>query len=213
MACKATSLLIVDPQEVLWLGMKTLLSCHPWQIIAEADDGREALGLVKIHRPNVVILEHCLNSLNGLDLTNLISQEWPDTRIILFTSKISNYLIYDYLRSGASGIILKTDDFDDLVTAVSHSLLKRRHFSSSISEFIVKKLSVDSDNQTDALTLRERQVAQLIAEGNMNKKVAYTLGVSSKTIETHRASIMNKLNLVSTAQLVRYAVRNNLVAI
>lgn len=204
-------ILLAEPQEVLRIGMKTLLSRPDRHVVGEADDGREALEMAAICQPDLIILEHNLDSLNGMDLTRLVLENLPSTKVVLFTTHINDDLIIGYMRSGVKGIVLKTDDFHELRIAVERALLGKPYFSSSISEVLVRKLSVAPEQEPHALTSRERQVAQLIAEGRLNKQVAHILGVSAKTIEAHRSSIMNKLNFGSIAQLVRYAVRNNLV--
>lgn len=211
MASRSTGIILVDPQEVLRLGVRSLVSGEEWQVIGEADDGRDGLHLVDLHRPELVILEHPLPSLNGLDLTKAILMAHPKSRVILFTSRITDSIIGEYIRVGVAGIVLKTDDFEEMLKAIRKALRGKRHYSPRISESMVGKILNTQEQDSSALTARERQVVQLISEGQLNKQAAHTLGVSCKTIETHRASAMQKLNLASTAQLVRYAVRNHIV--
>ncbi|TCU57884.1 LuxR family two component transcriptional regulator [Novosphingobium sp. PhB57] len=214
MATKLSSVMVVDQQEVFRLGVKTLLECkEQWKVVADAADGREALNLAATVQPDLVILDHTLPSLNGIDLSRCLRERLPALNIILFTSFITDDLVMDYISAGVRAIVLKTDSFDQLVAAARNVQLGKAYISSSMSEFVAEKLFQPVNLRQQTLTCRERQVVQLVAEGQMNKQVAHILGVSAKTVETHRAAAMNKLNFVSVSQLVRYAVRNNLVSI
>ncbi|MGO4167792.1 response regulator [Novosphingobium sp. YAF33] len=214
MATKLSSVMVVDQQEVFRLGVKTLLERkEQWKVVADAADGREALNLAATVQPDLVILDHTLPSLNGIDLSRCLRERLPALNIILFTSFITDDLVMDYIGAGVRAIVLKTDSFDQLVAAARNVQLGKAYISSSMSEFVAEKLFQPVNLRQQTLTCRERQVVQLVAEGQMNKQVAHILGVSAKTVETHRAAAMNKLNFVSVSQLVRYAVRNNLVSI
>ncbi|TDW64527.1 LuxR family two component transcriptional regulator [Novosphingobium sp. PhB55] len=214
MATKLSSVMVVDQQEVFRLGVKTLLERkEQWKVVADAADGREALNLAATIQPDLVILDHTLPSLNGIDLSRCLRERLPALNIILFTSFITDDLVMDYISAGVRAIVLKTDSFDQLVAAARNVQLGKAYISSSMSEFVAEKLFQPVNLRQQTLTCRERQVVQLVAEGQMNKQVAHILGVSAKTVETHRAAAMNKLNFVSVSQLVRYAVRNNLVSI
>lgn len=214
MAQRLAKIMIVDQQEVLRLGVReTLGAHHEWEVAGEAMDGEETLALARDLHPDLIVLEHCLKFVNGLDLTRRLKNELPATRVILYTSCFTDDLMIEYIRAGARGIVLKTDNLEELRVAARKVLAGKSYFSSAISEILVNKLSLTDDNTPSALTPRERQVVQLISEGQMNKQIAYILGLSTKTIETHRASAMSKLNFMTTAQLVRYAVRNNLVSV
>ncbi|MGH6745069.1 response regulator [Novosphingobium sp.] len=214
MATKLSSVMVVDQQEVFRLGVKTLLERkEQWKVVADAADGREALNLAATVQPDLVILDHTLPSLNGIDLSRCLRERLPALNIILFTSFITDDLVMDYISAGVRAIVLKTDSFDQLVAAARNVQLGKAYISSSMSEFVAEKLFQPVNLRQQTLTCRERQVVQLVAEGQMNKQVAHILGVSAKTVETHRAAAMNKLNFVSVSQLVRYAVRNNLVSI
>nr|WP_314466979.1 response regulator transcription factor [uncultured Novosphingobium sp.] len=214
MATKLSSVMVVDQQEVFRLGVKTLLERkEQWKVVADAADGREALNLAAAVQPDLVILDHTLPSLNGIDLSRCLRERLPALNIILFTSFITDDLVMDYISAGVRAIVLKTDSFDQLVAAARNVQLGKAYISTSMSEFVAEKLFQPVNLRQQTLTCRERQVVQLVAEGQMNKQVAHILGVSAKTVETHRAAAMNKLNFVSVSQLVRYAVRNNLVSI
>lgn len=214
MATKLSSVMVVDQQEVFRLGVKTLLERkEQWKVVADAADGREALNLAATVQPDLVILDHTLPSLNGIDLSRCLRERLPALNIILFTSFITDDLVMDYISAGVRAIVLKTDSFDQLVAAARNVQLGKAYISSSMSEFVAEKLFQPVNLRQQTLTCRERQVVQIVAEGQMNKQVAHILGVSAKTVETHRAAAMNKLNFVSVSQLVRYAVRNNLVSI
>lgn len=213
MACKESEILLVDQQEVLRLGIKaTLETHHAWKVTGEAEDGEQALEIARKLKPDLVILEHSLRHTNGVNLVLNLRKEMPEIKFLLYTAKCKENIFVEFIRAGVRGIVLKSDDLEQLKVAVKIALVGKVHFSSSISQIMLDKLSFQRQEPA-TLTARERQVVQLISEGKMNKQVAYHLGLSAKTVETHRASVMSKLNLVSTAQLVRYAVRNDLVAV
>lgn len=208
----AARILIGDHQEVLRIGVRDLISSiHDIDMVAEASDGLEALELARSCKPDIAIVEHALQGLNGLDLTRRLQKELPATRVIVYTACFTEDLLVDYVRAGAHGVVLKIDRLDDLKIAMKRVLMGKTYFSSSIYEALAHRLAQTQGKEGSILTPRERQIVQLVCEGHMNRQIAYVLGVSPKTVETHRAAAMSKLSFTSTAQLVRFAVRNNLV--
>ena len=151
--------------------------------------------------------------MNGLELTRALKQEFPRIEILIYTMHDREDLLVEVLRAGARGYVLKSDSGQHLQSAVEALSLRKPYFSAAISETLLDhyvKSSVAGSNVA-TLTPREREIVQLIAEGKINKQIAHLLDISVKTVETHRAAAMHKLKLGTTAELVRYAVRNNIV--
>jgi DNA-binding NarL/FixJ family response regulator len=207
-------ILIADDHAAIREGIRSLLASHPnWQIVGEASDGHEALRLARQLQPDITILDYSLPLMNGLELTRTIKRELPRTEILIYTMHDREELLVDILRAGARGYVLKSDTGSHLVAAIEALSLRKPYFSSEISETLLDHF-VDScrpEGNISSLTSREREIVQLIAEGKINKQIAHILDISVKTVETHRATAMHKLKLRSTAELVRYAVRNNIV--
>jgi DNA-binding NarL/FixJ family response regulator len=195
-------------------GVRSLLESHPaYQVIAEAGDGREALDLAREGKPDIAILDYSLPLMNGLELTRSIKHDLPRTEVLIYTMHDRESILIDVLRAGARGYVLKSDSGAHLIAAVAALARHKPYFSGAISETLLEHF-IESDHSTDKsvmLTAREREIVQLIAEGKLNKQIAHMLNISVKTVETHRAAAMHKLKLRSTAELVLYAVRNNIV--
>jgi DNA-binding NarL/FixJ family response regulator len=210
-------ILIVDDHAVVRRGVRSLLESQPgWEVCGEAATGREAVDLAKHVQPDVVVMDLSLPELNGLDATRQILKESPRSEIVVLTMHHSEELARDMLQAGARGYVLKSDADQNLVAAIE-SLRKHKPFlTSSVTAFVLDEYTRRADTQDDgvghaAVTAREREIIQLLAEGRSNKEAASTLGISVKTIETHRANIMRKLRLRSVSELVRYAIRNKIV--
>jgi DNA-binding NarL/FixJ family response regulator len=209
-----TRILIADDHEVVRRGVRAVLEARPgYEIVAEACDGGVAVDEAIDKKPDVAILDFSLPVLNGLDATRKIRSGSPHTEILIFTMHDSETIIRDVLQAGARGYVLKTDADGQLREAV-HALAEHHpYFSWRVSEALLEEFleKATRSSSTGALTSREREVVQLIAEGKSNKEIGRLLDLSVKTVETHRASAMRKLGFSSTADLVRYAVRNHLV--
>lgn len=186
---------------------------HGWRIVAEASNGHEALALAHETQPDVAIIDYSLPQMNGLELTKALRREMPRTEVLVYTMHDREDIVQKVLRAGARGYVLKSDPGPDLIAAVEALLIHKPYFSAAVSETLLEHFLDSSGARSDASTLtnREREVVQLIAEGKINKEMAHMLDISIKTVETHRASVMHKLNLRTTADLVRYAVRNNII--
>lgn len=211
----ATSrILIADDHQAMRQGVRSLLESHPaYQVIAEAGDGREALNLARENKPDIAILDYSLPLMNGLELTRSIKHDMPRTEVLIYTMHDRESILIDVLRAGARGYVLKSDSGAHLIAAVAALARHKPYFSGAISETLLEHF-IESDHSSDKsvmLTAREREIVQLIAEGKLNKQIAHMLNISVKTVETHRAAAMHKLKLRSTAELVLYAVRNNIV--
>ena len=207
-----TRILIADDHVVVRLGLRQIIETHSgWHVVAEAENGKDAIAKSLETKPDVAVLDYSLPLMNGCDATKQILARLPKTEILIFTMHDSECLFNELLRAGAHGYLLKTDARKYLIRAVETLAMHRPFFTGTASEVLLESYRRRPERVRSVLTDRERGVVQLIAEGNTNKQVANQLGISLKTVETHRASIMRKLNLLSSAALVRYAVRNNIV--
>ncbi len=215
----ALSILIADDHDVVRRGLKSLLESRlGWEVCAEASDGREAVELVKKFEPQVVVLDVTMPELGGLEATRQILGVLPRTEILILTMHESEELVGEVLEAGARGYVLKTDTGRDLLRAVEAVSEHKPFFNTKIAEMVLhgyldrKRQPVAARSQPGSLTAREREVIHLLAEGKSNKQVATILGIATKTAEAHRLNIMRKLNLHSIAEVVRYAVRNQLLS-
>lgn len=187
-----------------------------WEVCGEAVDGRKAVALAEKLTPDVVVLDISMPELNGLDAAQQIKRALPKTEVLIFTGEESEQLIHDVFAAGARSYILKSDISQHLVAAIRALGQHKHYFTSRISEVVFARYldgtSGAGQDKTEGLTPREREVVQLLAEGKGNKQVASVLGISIKTVETHRSTVMRKLRLDSFADLVRYAIRNKIIA-
>jgi DNA-binding NarL/FixJ family response regulator len=206
-------ILIVDDHDAIRRGVRQLLETKPYfQVIAEAADGRSALSLAKETRPDIAILDYSIPELNGLDLSHALKREFPRIEILLYTMHDREEIIMDVLRAGVRGLVLKSDADNHLLAALDALSIHRSYFSGAVSDALLSQfLESKPHSVAISLTHREREVVQQVAEGRINKEIAFRLCISIKTVETHRASAMRKLKLRTTADLVRYAVRNQLI--
>jgi DNA-binding NarL/FixJ family response regulator len=210
-------IIVVDDHAVVRRGVRALLESQPgWEVVAEATTGREAVALARQLRPDIVILDLSLPELNGLDATRQILKEAPRTEVLVLTMHHSEELARNVLHVGARGYVLKSDADDDLIAAVESLRQHRPFLTSTVTEFVLDDYLKRPDGTDDRpphaiVTVRERELIQLLAEGKSNKEAAVSLGLSVKTIETHRANLMRKLHFRSVSDLVRYAIRNNIV--
>ncbi|MDV2983833.1 UNVERIFIED_CONTAM: response regulator transcription factor [Methylobacteriaceae bacterium AG10] len=208
------TILIVDDHSAIRRGVRAILEGRDgFEVVAEAGTGVEAIDLAARHQPNVAVIDYSLPAMNGSQLARRIREASPRTEILVYTMHESDALIRDVLGAGARGYLLKSDADQHLVAAVESLAHRQPYFTSRVNEALLAHYLAHpgEGSELDALTAREREVVQLIAEGNSSKQVSAALAISLKTVETHRASAMHKLGLCSTAALVRYAVRNKLV--
>ena len=210
-------ILVVDDHAVVRRGVRSLLESHEgWEVCGEATTGRDAVEQSRQLRPDVVVMDLSLPELNGLDATRQILKDGPGIEVLVLTMHHSEELAGDVLRAGARGYILKSDADENLITAVD-TLRRHKPFLTStvtgfvLDHFVGRSDGVEADVSPIRVTSREREIIQLVAEGRSNKETASTLGISVKTVEAHRASIMRKLQLRALSDLVRYAIRNKIV--
>lgn len=213
-------LLVADDHEIVRKGLRSLLEAQPgWHVTAEASDGREAVEKAKELKPDVTVLDIGMPSLNGLEATRQMLKNDARAKILILTMHESDPLIRDVLDAGARGYVLKTDASRDLVTAVNAVRSNKTFFTAKVAQMVLdgyldttpKKEKPVVESPKTRLTPRQREIVQLLAEGKSSKEVAVQLGLSVKTAETHRANIMRRLDCHSVSELVRYAVRNNII--
>ena len=208
-------ILIVDDHAVVRRGIRALLESEQgFTVAGEATNGREAVEMARQLQPEVIVMDLTLPELNGLDAARQILKDAPRIEILVLTMHHSEELARDVLQAGARGYVLKSDADQSLIAAVKSLRDHKPFLSPNVTEFVLDDYLRRNDGSDGALadvTTREREIIQLLAEGNSNKEAAATLGISVKTIEAHRANIMRKLRLRSVTELVRYAIRNNIV--
>jgi DNA-binding NarL/FixJ family response regulator len=207
-----TRIMIADDHDVVRSGLRAILDGQPgWEVVGEAEDGRQAVEIAAEVAPDIAVLDYQLPLINGIEATRQIRAHRPQTEVLIFTMHDSELLIRELLQAGARGYLLKSDARKFLIAAIESLAAHKPFFTGKVSEALLETYLAKGEQSDSALTARETAVIQLIAEGNSNKRIAEVLGISTKTVETHRASAMRKLNVSSTASLVRYAIRNKLV--
>jgi DNA-binding NarL/FixJ family response regulator len=207
-----TRIMIADDHDVVRSGLRAILDGQPgWEVVGEAEDGRQAVEIAAEVAPDIAVLDYQLPLINGIEATRQIRAHCPRTEVLIFTIHDSELLIRELLQAGARGYLLKSDARKFLIAAIESLSAHKPFFTGKVSEALLETYLAKGEQSDGPLTARETSVIQLIAEGNSNKRIAEVLGISTKTVETHRASAMRKLNVSSTASLVRYAIRNKLV--
>jgi DNA-binding NarL/FixJ family response regulator len=207
------NILLADDHEVMRLGVKDLLQAHPgWQVCAEASDGRQAVALAGVHHPDVAVVDVSMPELNGIETARQIRRVSGRTAVLLFSFHQTESDVADAMAAGASGFVLKSEAARRLEAAVEAVALGATCFPEKArpaGAALETRSSVPA--HPPRLTPREREIAQLLAEGKSNWCVAKILGISTRTVETHRSKIMQKLGLRSVVELVHWAVRNGMV--
>jgi DNA-binding NarL/FixJ family response regulator len=207
-----TRILIADRQASVRSALRATLEAHPnWEVVAEAADGKVAIVKAIETKPDVIVLDFSLPLVDGLEVTRHIRARLRKTEVLIFTKHDDKALIQAALRAGTRGYLNKSDDAHHLIEAVESLAVHKPFFTSRVSETLLEAFLARPNRPGSTLTKRERRVLQLVAEGHSNRQTAEILNISFKTVETHRAAIMHKLNLSSFTALVRYAVRNKLV--
>jgi DNA-binding NarL/FixJ family response regulator len=205
-------ILIADDHDIVRAGLRRILEAHAnWEVVAEAGDGKDAIRKAVETKPDIVVIDYSLPMLNGTEVTREIRSRLPTTEVLIFTMHDNERLIEDLLSAGARGYVLKTDAKHYLVEAIEALAAHKPYFTGKVSKTLLDAYLARPRMEKGPLANREREVVQLIAEGYTNRQIAHLLHLSLKTVETHRAAIMRKLDASSTADLVRYAIRNKIV--
>jgi len=211
-------IVIAEDHTILREGLKLLLATNPnYEIVGEAEDGREAIRCVEKLKPNLILTDLSMPRMNGMEAIKEIRRESPDTKILVLTVHRAEEYILATFRAGADGYILKDSTHSELLMAVKKVLSGRHYISPDISEQVIEgyldgKKTLKSRTSWETLTQREREILKLIAEGYKNKKIAEDLCISVKTVEKHRANLMEKLNLHSVQALTAFAIEKGIVS-
>ncbi|HET6418560.1 MAG TPA: response regulator transcription factor [Geobacteraceae bacterium] len=208
-------ILLADDHKIVREGLNSLLGREPdMEVVAMADNGRTAVQLAGQLMPDIAVIDIAMPDMNGIEATRRISAENREVKVLSLSMHSARRFVVEALSAGAKGYLLKDCAFDDLVRAIRTVAGNETYLSPKVAGLIVKDyLKRSPESAPPAVSLlssREREVLQLIAEGESTKEIAYTLGVSIKTAETHRQQIMKKLNLHSVAELTRYAIREGI---
>ena len=210
-------LLLADDHTVVRQGLRRILEDRPeWEVVAEAGDGREAVRQAEVHKPDVAIVDVAMPLLNGIETTRQITRKSPATRVLVLSMHADEAYVTQILRAGATGYLLKDSADVDLIQAVAAVAKGTSFFSPAIArvmldDYVQKLAEKGVTDRYESLSEREREIFQLIAEGKANKEIAALLSISPSTVETHRARIMEKLDLHSAAEIVLYAVRRGVI--
>jgi DNA-binding NarL/FixJ family response regulator len=214
---KAIRVLVADDHEVVLEGVRSLIERQPdLEVCGLATTGREAVELAQQTRPDVVVLDMTMPELNGLDAIRHIRKALPDTEVVVFSAHSSEDIIEEVFEAGAKSYIEKTEASRDLVKAIRSTAEHKPFFTSQASQILFAKLldggaRKKPDRLEQKLTPREKEIVRLLAQSSSNKEIAAILGISIRTVETHRATLMHKLGVRSVAGVVRYAIRQHIV--
>lgn len=205
--------LIADDHSIVRRGVRSAVQSQPqWEVCAETANGAAVVNLALEHKPNVVVLDVSLPGLNGIAVTRQVRQLLPSTEVLLFTMHEDDETVSGGLAAGARGFLLKSDGDVELIAAISSLGAHKPYFSTLVSELLLDAaVNERKKSRLESFTIREIEVAQLITEGHSNKRIARNLGISAKTVESHRASAMRKAGVHSATALVRFTIKHNLV--
>ncbi len=211
-------ILLADDHKITRQGLRSLLEKQPdMEVVAEAEEGHAAVRLVLELKPNVVIMDISMPDLNGAEATRQIVKQSPNAKVIALSMHKDSQYVIEMLRSHASGYLLKECAFEELALAIRTVMDGKTYLSPTISGAVVEdylhRLSKADFSKSEVLSDREREVLQLVAEGKSTKQIALKLHISTKTVETHRRQIMNKLDIHTVAELTKYAIRKGLTSL
>lgn len=218
-AARAYRILVVDDHSIVRRGLRSLLESQSGvEICAEAENGVEALQQVAKERPDLVVLDLTIPQKNGLEVARCIREEWPSTAVLILTMHFSEEIAREVVRCGARGYLLKSDADIELLTAIRQIRQNKPFFTGKLAATMAESYVRDKTGGSDAsgvneapLSARELEVVQLLASGKSNKEAAALIGVSTRTVESHRNHVMQKMEFRSFSDLIRFAIRNNLI--
>ena len=210
--------LLVDDHKIMRHGIRSLLEKETgMEVMEETNNGRTAIELARTLSPDVIIMDIAMHDLNGIEATRQITTELPEVKVIMLSMHSDRQMVADALQAGASGYLLKDCEFDELVRAIETVVSNRTYLSPEIADILVenfvRKSPSEESSASSVLTSREREVLQLLAEGKTTREIANTLCLSTKTVETHRRQMMEKLNIYNVAHLVKYAISQGLTSL
>lgn len=209
---KMTRVLLADDHSLVRRGLALILANDPTiNIVGEARDGSEVIELVATLQPDVVVMDISMTGMNGIECTRVLAERSPNTKVIILSMHRDPVYVREALRVGAKGYLIKEDTDESLISAIRNVAKGNAFLSPAVAGVVVTDFRKHIRNPLDLLSTREREVLYLIAEGRTNKEVASRLGLSVYTIEAHRSRVMEKLNLQSSVDLVRFAIRHGLI--
>ena len=205
------AILVADDHDIVRRGLRAVLGARPgWEVVAEVTDGAQAVDAARRSPPDVAVLDLSMPGLNGLDAARQIRQFSPRTRIIILTVHRPSTLVKEVVAAGASGLVLKSDASEQLISAIEMVAGGQMFFSGQLTGDLAGAIAGEASGPAE-LTPREASVVRMVANGQTNKEIAHAMGISIRTVETHRQNIMKKLHIASSSELVRWAVRHDLV--
>jgi two-component system, NarL family, response regulator NreC len=208
-------ILLADDHTIVRHGLRRMLEERPdWQVVAEACDGRQAIALGELHKPDVAIVDVAMPLLNGIETTRQLVRKVPGVQVLVLSMHVDEVYVTQILRAGAVGYLLKDSADTDLFKAVAAVAQGQSFFSPPIARLMVDEYvrpRPEGVDRYETLSHREREVFQLVAEAKTNKEIAALLGISPSTVETHRAKIIHKLDLHSATEIALYAVRRGVI--
>jgi DNA-binding NarL/FixJ family response regulator len=217
---KKIKVIVADDHTIVRKGLCAILEGETdIEVVGEAEDGREAIKKVEQFQPDVVLLDITMPILNGLEATRQLSKRFPKLKILILTMHDNEEYVFETLRAGASGYLVKRSAPNELISAIQAVYSGGSFLSPAISKRVIDEYvrggpkKVKEDEEYGKLTEREREILQLIAEGRANREIAELLNISIKTVESHRSHIMEKLNIRNIAELTQYAIRKGLISI
>jgi DNA-binding NarL/FixJ family response regulator len=205
-------ILIADDHDVIRSGLRNVIESQTnWEVVAEAGDGKEAVSKAIETKPDVAVLDYSMPLINGAEVTRQIRGRLPATEVLIFTIHDDEMLVRELLSAGARGYVLKSDCRHQLIDAIGTVAAHKPFFSGKVSDVLLHSFLTWSSWKEVVLNARETSIVRLIAEGHTNKEIASLLNLNDHAVDMHRSAIMRKLDLSSSAGIVRYAVRNDLV--
>ena len=209
------SIILVDDHSIVRQGLKAILEQLDFQVVGQASDGIEAIKLVGQLKPDILMVDLMMGSMNGLEVTRRVSKQYPDTAVIILSMYKDESYVIEALKAGAKAYVLKESNSDDLLRAINEVLNGNRYLGSSISEKAIatyaEKIISEFKNPLESLSIREREVIQYVVEGLTSKQIAESLIISPRTVDIHRRNIMRKLSLHSRDDLIRFAQRQGIL--
>ena len=212
----STTIVLVDDHHVVREALRKMLEAEKeFRIVGEAGDGLEALKVVEQCKPDILVCDLMMNGMNGLEVTRKLTKRFPKTKVVILSMYGNDGYVHEAMRAGAKGYVLKESTSTELVRAIREAVLGRRYLSPPLSDRAIDAYLQKTEETTlapyDTLTTREREVLHLAAQGNTNAEIAAKLFISRRTVEVHRASMMQKLGLHVQTDLIRYAIQHGIL--